>query len=272
MIFVAIVLFGLCLGSFAGALVWRIHEQELSSAKDSRLSIVNGRSMCPNCHHQLAWYDLLPVASWLALKGKCRYCHVPISWRYPALELANAALFAGSYLLWPFGFTSSGLILFILWLAIITLFVALIIYDWLWMILPNRLVFPLVGLSIIFVSVRLALSPQPLAHNLIMLGLSVLTASGLFWVLHMVSRGRWIGGGDVKLGLSLGLILTRPEYSLLMIFIASVIGSIFALPAYIKNRRNSRIPFGPFLILSTIIVLFYGPTVIGWYLNFLQIN
>jgi leader peptidase (prepilin peptidase)/N-methyltransferase len=83
MIIIAIILawLGLCAGSFVNALVWRLHEQQKgdkkqkTKAKAANLSIINGRSVCPNCRHQLAWYDLLPVASWLMLKGRCRYCH-----------------------------------------------------------------------------------------------------------------------------------------------------------------------------------------------------
>src|SRR5690348_8244818 len=106
---------GLGLGSFVNALVWRLHEQELAeeepkhkrakgkarqlSAKE--LSIVSGRSMCPDCHHELAPQDLIPVLSWLWLRGKCRYCSKPISWQYPLVELVTAALFIVSYLSWP---------------------------------------------------------------------------------------------------------------------------------------------------------------------------
>src|SRR5262245_41082320 len=99
--------FGLCWGSFVNAFVWRLHELEtnkrLSKSQKKKLSILHGRSMCPDCHNELAWYDLLPVVSWLSLKGKCRYCGKPISWQYPFVEALTAALFVLSYVFWPYG-------------------------------------------------------------------------------------------------------------------------------------------------------------------------
>ena len=88
---------GVCFGSFVNALVWRIHEQskpkKKRAASDKELSVVSGRSMCPNCKHTLSTKDLLPVISWLTLGGKCRYCSKPISWQYPSVEMLTALLF-----------------------------------------------------------------------------------------------------------------------------------------------------------------------------------
>src|SRR5690606_19684146 len=112
-IIAALVILGLCLGSFVNALVFRLHMQMKASEKHrgkkvqkAKLSIVSGRSMCVHCHHELAWYDLIPVLSWLTLGGKCRYCHKPIAWQYPLVELATAALFALSYVYWPVNFST----------------------------------------------------------------------------------------------------------------------------------------------------------------------
>jgi len=104
MIVVVLVVLGLCLGSFVNALVWRIHEQDRLTGKKKkphkkqldRLSILHGRSMCPDCHHELKPKDLVPLFSWLSLHGKCRYCHKPISWQYPVVELLTAGLFVFS--------------------------------------------------------------------------------------------------------------------------------------------------------------------------------
>jgi prepilin signal peptidase PulO-like enzyme (type II secretory pathway) len=105
MIIAVLVVLGLCFGSFANALVWRVHEQAGQAAKKKpdkkylkQLSVAKGRSMCPNCKHELVAKDLIPVLSWLALGGKCRYCAKPISIQYPLVEVALASLFVVSYL------------------------------------------------------------------------------------------------------------------------------------------------------------------------------
>src|SRR4051812_13278636 len=100
MIIAVLIVFGLCLGSFVNALVWRVHEQEAAKKPNKKLSVLNGRSMCPHCEHELAAKDLIPVLSWLSLGGKCRYCHKPISKQYPLVELLTALLVVGSYIWW----------------------------------------------------------------------------------------------------------------------------------------------------------------------------
>src|SRR3954465_436221 len=104
MIIAVLVVLGLCLGSFVNALVWRLHEQEEGGSKKAaakKLSIIKGRSMCPHCKHALKPIDLIPVISWLSLRGKCRYCSKPISIQYPIVELSTALLFVVSYIWWP---------------------------------------------------------------------------------------------------------------------------------------------------------------------------
>ncbi|MEO8863067.1 MAG: prepilin peptidase, partial [Candidatus Saccharimonadales bacterium] len=142
MIYIVLVVLGLCLGSFVNALVWRLHEQDLLASKakavkkqskgkntqltSQDLSIVKGRSICTHCYHKLAWYDLLPVLSWASLKGKCRYCHKPIGWQYPLVELLTASVFVLSYVFWPNGLDVSSLqlALFGFWLVFVTGFMA----------------------------------------------------------------------------------------------------------------------------------------------------
>ncbi len=271
MIIVGLIILGLALGSFVNALVWRLHEQEKPRkrrvASDSELSIVSGRSMCPRCQHTLAWYDLLPVISWLSLGGKCRYCHQPISWQYPLVELATAFLFVISYAFWPYSIhTPYSVVLFGLWLIFVTGFMALMVYDLRWMILPNRLVFPLQVLAVLYVAIQVVfgLGGWQLAQGAL---LGVVCSAGLFYVLFQLSQGRWIGGGDVKLAVVLGLLLTGPLRALAMLFVASLLGSIVGIPLLLKGKakRNTRLPFGPFLIVATIIVYLFGVGLIAWY-------
>ena len=271
MIIIILVVLGLCFGSFVNALVWRIHEQENSSKPKKRLpkkdlSIIHGRSMCPNCHHTLEALELLPVISWLSLGGKCRYCKKPISWQYPLVELATAALFVISYLAWSDPLTGTALVIFGLWLVILVGFMALTVYDLRWMLLPNRIIWPMTAIALIYSLIATITSTNP-GHALLLTIFAVLCSWGIFYLLYMVSDGRWIGGGDVKLGFIIGLLLGTPAKALLMLFIASLLGSLVALPllAVGKAGRMTKLPFGPFLILATIIVQLVGVSVLAWY-------
>ncbi len=271
MIIVALIFLGLCLGSFVNALVWRLHQQQLPkkkrAASNKELSIATGRSMCPHCKHVLAWYDLLPVISWLSVSGKCRYCSKPIGWQYPIVELLTAVLFVWSYTAWD-AFLNVGdqlhIGLFALWLVSLVMLVALTVYDLRWMLLPNRIVFPLLGVAVVQVLLR---SLDNGADEILSSFGALLVAGGIFYILFQVSSGKWIGGGDVKLGFALGLLLGDPVLAFMMLFTASVLGLIVALPGVILRRTalSSKIPFGPYLILATIIVKLYGTGAWDWY-------
>ncbi len=271
MIIAAIILLGLCFGSFVNALVWRIYEQNLSkkkrTASDKELSIRTGRSMCVNCSHTLGIRDLVPVLSWLSLRGSCRYCKKPISWQYPAVELATALLFALSYAFWPRDITGWELLVFGAWLTCLTGFMALIIYDIRWMLLPNRIIFPLYGVASVYVIARMleASSFTPLLGAMI----GALIGGGIFYLLFEFSKGRWIGGGDVKLGFLLGALAGGPANAFIMLFIASTLGTLAIAPLLMTKRatQQTRIPFGPFLIAGCFIVVLLGKAMSDWYIH-----
>lgn len=272
MIVAVLFVFGLIFGSFVNALVWRLHEQAKLNRKKGgaarkrreELSISKGRSMCPHCGHELAAKDLVPVLSWLWLRGKCRYCHKPIP-DSPIVELLAGTLFAMSYASWPHGFHGAGLFQFICWLAFLVGFVALTVYDLRWYILPDKIVFPLIGLAVVQVVVLAVLHHtfadlwQPVAGATVIFG--------LFWILFQVSGGSWIGGGDVKLALVLGALAGSPFRALTVIFFASLAGTLFSIPELLKGKQGltRRIPFGPSLLLATYIVVLYGDPISQWY-------
>ncbi len=270
MIIIALVILGLCFGSFINALVWRVYKQSKANSKKKAgdYSISKGRSKCVDCGHALAAKDLLPVVSWLSLGGKCRYCNKPISWQYPLVELLTAALFVISYVWWPSPLESVVQIsLFIAWLAALVGLIALVIYDLRWMLLPNRIVFPL-GLLAIY-SALLTVIDRGTVEALLGAVAAVLIGGGLFYVLFSVSKGKWIGGGDVKLGFVLGALIALPGQTALMLFIASVLGTLVSLPLIIAKKitPTTRVPFGPFLITATIIVKLFGASILAWYLQ-----
>ncbi|HTE22444.1 MAG TPA: prepilin peptidase [Candidatus Limnocylindria bacterium] len=271
MVYVALILLGLCFGSFVNAFVWRLHEQEtrkkLTRKQKKDLSVVHGRSMCPHCKHGLAWYDLLPVVSWVGLRGKCRYCGHKID-DSPLVELLAALLFTGSYLAWPYGFTAGGWLLFGLWLIFLVCFLALAVYDLRWMELPNRIVYPLIVLAAVQTVVK-AVVLKDGTGTVIGALLGFLVIGGLFYGLFQLSGGKWIGGGDVKLAFMIGPLVGGATASMLVIFLASLAGTLVSLPlmALKSLRITSRIPFGPFLLLATVIVYLLGESIIDWYVR-----
>ncbi|HVU59894.1 MAG TPA: prepilin peptidase [Candidatus Saccharimonadales bacterium] len=276
---------GLILGSFVNALVWRLHEQEevaealVAGSKRlgkpaeqklrtrlARLSILRGRSMCPACGHGLTAKDLVPVISWLTLGGKCRYCHAPISVQYPVVELLTALLFVVSYIWWPLGWQASGYIPFILWLVFLTGFMALAVYDIRWMLLPDRIVYPLIVLAAVEVVMQTAFFHGGWsAATTAVFGAGSL--AGLFYLLYLGSRGNWIGFGDVKLAIVLGLLVGGPLRALLVLFVASLLGSLIAIPLLARGRATAKtlLPFGPLLLTATVIVVLFGEPLVRWY-------
>lgn len=272
MIWVILVVFGLCAGSFVSALVWRVRQQETGSRKQE-LSILKGRSICPHCTHVLAWYDLIPLFSWLSLRGRCRYCGQAVSWQYPLTELAAVAILTVSYGYWPGGVFGVGdWVLLITWMITSVGLLALLIYDLKWMLLPNRILYPALTVAACGRLVYILSFEPDKTHALLEWALSVLIASGLFLLVYTASSGKWIGFGDVRLGLILGTVLADPLKCLLMIFVASAIGTIIVLPALLSGRRKltSRLPFGPFLIIATLLVLVFGQEAIDWYTGLLK--
>lgn len=263
---------GLAAGSFVNALVWRLRPapkgRKPGAADNSPgdLSIWRGRSVCPDCGHKLAWRDLVPVISWLSLRGKCRYCQKPISRQYPAVELLTATLFGLSYAFWPLALDERGVFLLIFWLILLTGLIALAVYDLRWMLLPDKIIMPLLALTAAVVLVDAAILQRSLAPvGAALLGL--LLCGGLFYVLFQVSGGRWIGGGDVKLGFLLGLAVGGPINALMLVFIASLLGSLVggALLATGRLKPAGRVPFGPFLVAAAVVVTLFGPAIYDWY-------
>ena len=283
MIILILAIFGLCLGSFINALVWRLHEQSRLKKKNllvkkdkaflAKLSIVNGRSMCPSCKHELGVKDLVPVFSWLSLKGKCRYCHKSISWQYPVVELTTVLLFIGSYIWWPVAIHGHQITLFILWLVLLVGFIALAVYDLKWFLLPSRIIYVLTPLALLMALIRI-INGSGQAKAVLDEALAVIIGGGIFYILFQVSKGKWIGGGDVRLGFLLGLIAGTPGRSLLLIFLASIIGSLTSLPLLFTNKvkKNTLIPYGPFLIVAIIIVQLFGHFILHWYQNAFFVN
>jgi leader peptidase (prepilin peptidase) / N-methyltransferase len=261
MIVLLLIGLGLILGSFVNALVWRLHEHR---------DWVNDRSECTHCHHKLGPLDLVPVISWVMLRGKCRYCHKKID-DSPLTELTLPVLFVGSYVWWPNTFDAAGRFEFIFWLVFLVAFLALAVYDLRWFLLPDKVVYPLMVLATIQI-ITLAAWHHEWRNILGSLG-GVLAVSGIFYVLFQLSKGKWIGGGDVKLGVVLGLLSGSVVNGFLLLFSASVLGVLAALPSLLQGKANRKteLPFGPLLIAGLIIVKLFGADIIDWYTSLLYV-
>jgi prepilin signal peptidase PulO-like enzyme (type II secretory pathway) len=250
---------GAACGSFALVLADRMH---------SKRDWVKGRSACEHCKHVLRPIDLIPIVSWLALRGRCRYCRKKVGVSYPLTELFTATVFAFSYLFLPYNLdTSATILLFVCWLFALVLMTALLVYDLRWKLLPTSIIQPLIVLGGVHVLAQYSLYEGSLVRYAASVAASVAVGSGIFGLLWLVSHGRWIGDGDIRFGVVIGLFLADPLLSWLSIFVASILGLVFAFPLLknVKKKSKAQIPFGPFLIGGLIITYIYGASIIDWY-------
>lgn len=260
--FVAIVfVFGLIFGSFLNVVIFRLHTKD---------SIVKARSKCLFCSHQLAWHDLFPVLSFLFLRGKCRYCRKKISWQYPLVEVAagivSVALFM--HIFAAYDFAAINILRFIFLMFIFFSLIVIFVFDLRHYIIPDEVVFPAIGASFLLLLLN-TWSGAGFNTYLFLdyLGAAAL-ASGFFLFLIWITKGEGMGGGDVKLGFLLGLILGLSQ-TFLALFIAFVSGAIVGLVMIMlhKKKMKSALPFGPFLILGFLVSYFWGSEIMKWYLE-----
>jgi prepilin signal peptidase PulO-like enzyme (type II secretory pathway) len=284
---IALMLVGLVMGSFAGASVWRLRSRELAADKLSgdnydkaeykKLSKLNNhsfksdRSICLNCSYQLKWYDMLPLVSWLSLKGKCRNCRKSIGHFEPVMELTVATLFVVSYVFWPYDLTTGlEIARFVVWLVSGVGLVILFAYDAKWFLLPDVVNYFVVFIAVVSAFLAFVTSGYSIGSLESIAG-SIAILSGLYFILYLVSKGEWIGFGDIKLGLGLGLLLADWRLAFITLFLANLIGSMIVVPlvAFKKLNRKAHVPFGPLLIVGAIISQLAGPAIIDWYMTFL---
>ncbi len=237
---------GTIMGSFLNCLVYRLHNKEDFLVK---------RSHCPHCQHTLSWQDLIPIFSFLFLRAKCRYCQKPISCQYILAELATGTLFILAIM-------QSSYFLLIAFSFLVIIF----IYDFKYYIIPDKVIFPAIIITFFYQLVTNLQSIDVFYSAVI----SALAASGFFLAIFLVSRGRWIGFGDVKLALFLGLLLNFPNI-LVALFLGFLIGAILGVVLIILSKKGlrSEVPFGPFLVTGTLISIFWGERIFSWYLALL---
>lgn len=254
--------FGAIAGSFLNVAILRL---------PLGLSIA-GRSRCVNCQHNLSPMEIFPLFSFLVLKRKCKYCKIPISWRYFIIELITGLLFVGVFF-WqtPVYFTDY---LFLLKnFALVVVLVAVFTIDLEhYLILDSVL---LVGGVLIFcLNLILDIAVQQKIYSLHSLTFSGLFAALsifiFFYSLWFFSKGKWMGFGDVKFVFFLGIALGWPNI-LICFLLSFLLGTIFSLPLLIwgKKTLSSKVPFGTFLSVAAVLALFWGNGLFNWYVALL---
>ncbi len=263
--FILIFIFGLIIGSFLNVIIYRLKNGG---------RIVWDRSKCPNCKKELTFLDLIPVLSFIFFKGRCRYCKEKISWQYPLVELATTAVFVFTFfnpnllkINFPL-FAILGNYAFLFLLFLLSSLLVVFVYDLKYYLIPDVVLLPAILVSFVFGLLSIFLTSS---LNIFMEGIiGALVFSGFFGVQYFLSRGKWVGGGDIKLGFLLGFILGW-KLALVSLVLAYIFGSLVALTLMALGRKTRKdiLPFGPFLIFSFFLCLFYGQAILDWYLNFL---
>ena len=257
--FLAVVfVLGLIIGSFLNVVVLRLNTGE---------SIIKSRSKCFSCGHRLGFFDLIPVLSFVFQKGRCRYCQSKISRHYPLVELITGIVFVLTALKI---FNFQNLLSLIFYWAMFSILIAVSAYDFKHQIIPNKLVYLFVSLSLLFVILSFAV-PMDIGTSLAPLGrghsgLFLYLLSGtlffaFFALMWLVSRGKWLGFGDAKLALGLGFLL-GPWNSLAAFLFSFWLGGLVGifLMALKKKRFNlkTQIPFAPFLVVGSFLAFLVG--------------
>ena len=263
MFYILIFILGISVGSFLNVVICRLKTKE---------TILFNRSYCPKCRAVLKWYDLIPVLSFLLQKGRCRYCNAKISWQYPIVEISTGLLFLlivqnyvilsvseGSYAIITTRFFASlrmtDFLNLIYYFIIVSFLIIIFVYDLKHYIIPDRIIYPGIIISLLYLLAAAAAAYDSLFSYF----LSAFIASGFFLALVLVSEGKWMGLGDVKLSFLMGLILGWPNI-LFALFLSFLSGAVIGIGLIIFGKKGfkSQIPFGPFLAGSTILVMFYS--------------
>ena len=236
-------LVGLAFGSFSTVLSWRWPRNE---------SVVHPRSHCSSCERTLTPLELVPVLSWVALRGRCRGCGERVHWRYPAIEVASGALAAGAIL--SFGATWKGLAAALLGVVL----VPVIVIDLEHRLIPDIVVLPAAAAGL---ALMVAADPGDWWKPLV----AALGAAGFMFVLWFLYPAG-MGFGDVKLTLLLGAVLGASVVpALFLAFGAGALLGTILLVRHGAGARKMAVPFGPFLAAGALVALWWGPSMIGWY-------
>jgi len=269
MIILIFLVLGLIVGSFLNVVVYRLNVAE---------TLVMDRSKCPHCKTVIAWYDNIPVISFILLKFRCRNCKEKISFQYPLVEIFTGLVFV---LVGQRYFNLNDTTTWataIYYLGIASSLITIFVYDFLYMEIPGLVLWPAIGWAVAFNlffdwgRLEDGIGGQGgigvLESSVYSGTLGAAAAFAFFFLMVAISKEKWMGMGDAYLVILLGFILGWPEI-LLGLMLAFSIGAIvgIALIFFKKKNMNSQIPFAPFLVLGTIITMFWYGQILDWYMN-----
>ncbi len=250
-LYLAVLAFGLVVGSFLNVCIYRL---------PLKISIAKGRSFCPHCHSKIAWYDNIPVISYILLGAKCRRCRQPISWIYPLVEALTAVLFVLSF--WKFGLSWQ----FLSSLILLSALIVITFIDLRHQIIPDLISIPGILLGLVF---SFLIPGFHWLNSLIGVLLGGLFFYVLAWGGQLLFKKESLGGGDIKLAAMLGAFLGWQKLILVFLlssFLGALVGIILIFA--VKDFRSKRIiPFGPFLALASLVALFLGDKLLNFYLS-----
>ncbi len=249
---------GAIIGSFLNVIILRTHQNS---------SIVFGRSHCSQCRHQLCWYELVPLISFLFLRGKCRKCKGVLSRQYLLVELATALLFVVvTYYTSNVALLVSGdWVTIVSWLRnlfVVCVFVVIFVYDLRWQLIPDRFTLPALGV-VTLANIILGMAMVPMV-------LAIAVGGGFFLLQFILSKGGWIGGGDIRLGALIGAVVGWPVV-VVALFLSYIIGAVTLAPLLFSGRARlgAMVPFGTFLVIGALLSMMWGHDIAQWYLSLL---
>lgn len=290
--YILLFVFGISLGSFSNVLIFRYNPEHNLFAKKSIL----GRSHCMHCARTLSWYELIPIISFLLQRGKCRSCKARVSFQYPLVECAGGAITAGipAFLNAFFGVSSIAFfsltlplwyyVLLALWIIIFFILLLITVIDFRLYIIPNELnlalgIAGLATTSITAIKMSKVIMPfrtsfleqytmlfspfsNVFANHLLGAGVGFL----FFFFLSVITRGRGIGFGDIKLGFAMGVALGWPDVGL-TIALSFIVGGLVSVLLMLWDKKNmkDKVPFAPFLVLGFILTFFLGSSIVNTY-------
>ena len=263
-------LLGLCIGSFLNVVIhrlplmlergWKLDSADMlgvTADVPDKITLSSPRSRCPSCGHPIAWYENIPVLSYAVLRGRCSACRASIPLRYPLIELLTAGLFAA--LAWRFGVQTSTFA----WCFFVAVLVALAGIDWDTTLLPDNLTLPLLWAGLVCAALGYTV---PLASAVWGAVVGYLSLWSVYWLFKLATGKEGMGYGDFKLLAAIGAWLGA-SMVLPVILGASIVGAIVGIGMKLqKTLRDGRyVPFGPFLAVAGLAVLFIGsPRLLTW--------
>ncbi len=242
--YIIIFLYGIVIGSFLNVCIYRLPKKE---------NIAKVRSHCMNCGYQLKWYDLVPVFSYLCLRGRCRKCKEKISIQYPVIEALNGVLYCIIFA--EYGFSIETLLYALLFSALITLSVI----DFRTYEIP-------LGINIFILALGLV---RLVTDYTDWLGYAIglFCVSGFLYIIYVATKGRGIGGGDIKLMAACGLLIGW-KLVILGFVLGCIVGSVIHIIRMKVSGEGHVLAMGPYLAVGVMISVLYGNQLINWYLSY----